>query len=192
MDTHDKPEHRREHPREELRDEQPDELRPEKPSKSQLKRDMDALQALGARLVDLSKERLAKIALPDDLREAVREAQRITKHEARRRQLQYIGRLMRNADATPIQAAIDEIDGISAAANARQHALERLRERLLEDESVLNELATRVATTEFQRLRQLRRNALRERAEHKPPRAYRELFRILRDLEEKGGDHGDD
>ena len=161
---------------------------PERPSKSQLKRDMDALQALGARLIELGKERLAKIDMPDELRSAVAEAQRITKHEARRRQLQYIGRLMRNVDPAPIQAAIDEVDGISAAANARQHALERLRTRILEDESALNELADAAATIDFQRLRQLRRNALKERAEGKPPRAYRELFRVLRDIGEQTED----
>lgn len=165
-----------------------EELRPERPSKSQLKREMDALQALGARLIELGKERLAKIDMPDELREAVRDAQRFTKHEARRRQLQYIGRLMRNLDPAPIQAAIDEVDGISAAANARMHALERLRERLLEDESVLNEIGRRNAAADFQQLRQLRRNALKERAEKKPSRAFRELYRVLRELEEQADD----
>jgi ribosome-associated protein len=166
----------------------PEDQAPERPSKSQLKREMDALQALGARLIELGKERLAKIDMPDELREAVRDAQRFTKHEAKRRQLQYIGRLMRNLDPTPIQAAIDEVDGISAAANARMHALERLRERLLEDESVLNEIAKRNATADFQQLRQLRRNAIKERAENKPPRAFRELYRVLRELEEQADD----
>jgi ribosome-associated protein len=170
----------------------PEDGLPERPSKSQLKRDMDALQALGARLIELGKERLAKIDMPDELREAVRDAQRFTQHGARRRQLQYIGRLMRNVDPAPIQAAIDELDGISAAANARMHALERLRERFLADEGVLNEIASRGATADFQQLRQLRRNALKERAENKPPRAFRELYRVLRELEEQGGDHGDD
>jgi ribosome-associated protein len=161
---------------------------PERPSKSQVKREMDALQALGARLVDLNKERLAKIDMPEELRDAVREAQRLTKHEATRRQLQYIGKLMRNVDPAPIQEALDELDGVSAAANARQHALERLRERFLADEGVLNEIASRSATADFQHLRQLRRNALKERAENKPPRAYRELFRVLRELEEEGNE----
>jgi ribosome-associated protein len=169
-------------------DNEPDDERHDRPSKSQAKREMDALQAMGARLVELSTDRLKKIDMPDELRDAVRDAQRITQHGARRRQLQYIGRLMRNVDPAPIQAAFDEIDGISAAANARMHALERLRERLLEDESVLNEIARRTATTDFQQLRQLRRNALKEKAEGKPPRAFRELFRVLRELEEQADD----
>ncbi|MBI4995778.1 MAG: DUF615 domain-containing protein [Rhodocyclales bacterium] len=166
----------------------PEDQQAERPSKSQLKREMDALQALGARLIELGKERLAKIDMPDELRVAVKEAQRITAHGGRRRQLQYIGRLMRNVDPAPIQAAIDEVDGISAVAKARQHALERLRERFLEDESVLDEIARRTATADFQQLRQLRRNALKEKAEGKPPRAYRELFRVLRELEEQADD----
>jgi ribosome-associated protein len=149
---------------------------------------MAALQTLGERLIDLSKEQLAKIDMPEELREATRDAQRFTKHEARRRQLQYIGKLMRNLDPAPIQAAIDEIDGVSAAANARQHALERLRERFLEDESILNEIAQRAPAADFQHLRQLRRNALKEKAENKPPRAYRELFRVLRELVAEQGE----
>ena len=159
-----------------------------RPSKSQLKRDMDALQDMGARLVDLGTDQLKKIDMPDNLREAVREAKRITQHGALRRQLQYIGKLMRSIDPAPIQAALDEIDGVSAAANARMHAIERLRERLLEDESVLNEIARRTTTTDFQHLRQLRRNALKEKAEGKPPRAFRELYRVLRELEERAND----
>jgi ribosome-associated protein len=178
------------HPEYDPENPQPDQ--PDRPSKSQVKRDMDALQALGARLVELGAERLAKVELPDELRIAVKEAQRITAHGGRRRQLQYIGRLMRNVDPAPIQAALDEFDGVSAVAKARQHALERLRERFLEDESVLNEIASRTATADFQQLRQLRRNALKEKTEGKPPRAYRELFRVLRDLETPKDEQVDD
>lgn len=165
----------------------------ERPSKSQAKREMEALQAMGARLVTLSADRLARIDMPDDLRDAVRDARRFTKHEARRRQLQYIGRLMRGLDPAPIQAALDEIDGVSAAANARQHAIERLRTRLIEDDSVLGEIAEAHVGADLRHLRQLRRNAIKEQAEGKPPRAYRELFRVLRTLkEEKEDGHGSD
>lgn len=156
----------------------------ERPSKTQLKRDMTALQALGARLIELNKAQLARIDMPEGLRDAVRDAQRLTQHGARRRQLQYIGKLMRGLDPAPIQAAIDELDGISAAANARQRTLEYLRARFLEDESVLNEIAQHVPAADFQHLRQLRRNALKEKAAGKPPHAYRELFRVLRALAE--------
>ncbi|MFN6960938.1 MAG: ribosome biogenesis factor YjgA, partial [Rhodocyclaceae bacterium] len=105
--------------------------------------------------------------------------------EARRRQLQYIGRLMRNLDAEPIRAALDDIKGVSAAANARQHALERLRARFLADEKTIEEIAAAHPAADLQRLRQLRRNALKEQQMGKPPRAFRELFRTLRELYEQ-------
>lgn len=155
----------------------------ERPSKSQRKRDMHDLQELGSALVELSAERLARIDMPDLLRGAVQEAQRITKHEARRRQMQYIGRLMRDTDAAPIREALDALNGASVAENARLHKLERLRERLLEDEAVLAEIAAEFPGADLQRLRTLRRNTLKERELAKPPRSFRELFRALRELE---------
>lgn len=164
---------------------------PDKPSKSQKKREMTALQGLGAELVELPRDRLAKIDLPEHLRDAVRDAQRFTQHGARRRQLQYIGRLMRELDPAPIQAALDEIRGVSAAATARAHALERLRTRLLDDENVLGEIARDHPGADLQHLRQLRRKALDEHTQNKPPRAYRELFRALRELQETAIDHGE-
>ena len=159
-------------------DTQPD----ERPSKSALKRAMTELQALGEDLVALSVDQIKKIDLPDDLREAVRAAKRITQHEAHRRQLQYIGKLMRGLDAEPIRAALDEINGVSAAATARMHALERLRIRFLDDEKVIGEIAAAHPDADLQQLRQLRRNTLREQAQGKPPRAFRELYRVLREL----------
>lgn len=156
----------------------------DKPSKSQIKREMEALQDMGKELVELGRDQLKKIDLPEDLRDAVRDAQRFTQHEARRRQLQYIGRLMRDIDAEPIRAALDEIKGISAVATARLHALERLRTRFMDDEKVIGEIAGDRPRADLQQLRQLRRNALKEREQNKPPRAYRELFRVLRELEE--------
>ena len=152
------------------------------PSKSQLKREMTALQELGEELVGLSRERLAKIDMPERLRDAILDAQRITKHEARRRQMQYIGKIMRDVDAGPLREALDELKGLSAAANARQHHLENLRTRLMEDETAFGELAREFPAADIQHLRQLRRNALREAEQGRPPRAYRELFRELREL----------
>jgi ribosome-associated protein len=153
------------------------------PSKSQRKREMTALQDLGGELVALSKERLAKIDMPERLRDALLEAQRITSHEARRRQMQYIGKIMRDVDAAPLRAAMDEINGVSKAATIRQHQLERLRTRLMEDEAVFSEVARDYPGADMQHLRQLRRNALKEAQQGKPPRAYRELFRELRALD---------
>ncbi|MEW5890054.1 MAG: ribosome biogenesis factor YjgA [Pseudomonadota bacterium] len=154
----------------------------DRPSKSRRKRDMHALQELGASLVELSPERLARMELPEDLREAVRAAQRMTKHEARRRQMQYIGRLMRVVDPQPIRDALDALNGSSRSQAALQHRLERLRSRLLEDEEVLGEIAAQAPGADLQHLRRLRRNALKEQEAGRPPRSYRELFRELRQL----------
>jgi ribosome-associated protein len=165
---------------------------PEAPSKSQRKRDMHALQDLGERLVELCAERLESIAMPDELREAVSEARRITKHEARRRQMQYIGRLMREADPEPIRDALDALAGNSAAETARLHRVERLRQQLLEDETVLSNIALDHPGADLQHLRQLRRNALKEQEQGKPPKAFRELFRALRDLGKETGARGEE
>ena len=154
------------------------------PSKSQRKRESTALQEMGAELAELSTERLKKIVMPDNLREALRAAQRITQHGAKRRQMQLIGKIMRSVDTEPLQAALDEVKGQSAAAVARQHHLERLRERLLADDSFCAEIARDFPGADIQHLRQLRRNALKETEQGKPPRAYRELFRQLRELTE--------
>ncbi|HLA36065.1 MAG TPA: ribosome biogenesis factor YjgA [Rhodocyclaceae bacterium] len=158
----------------------------EGPSKSQRKRESKALQDIGAELATLSRERLAKIEMPERLRDALREVQRITSHEAKRRQMQFIGRLMRDVDATPLRAALDEINGTSAAASARLQRLERWRAQLLENEAVLGEIARDFPQADLQRLRQLRRNALKESEQGKPPRAFRELFRELRALDGEG------
>ena len=152
-------------------------------SKSQKKRDMHALQDMGAALVELSPERLGRIEMPEELRGAIREAQRLSRHEARRRQMQYIGRLMRDVDPAPIREALDAINGASAIETARQHRLERLRERLLEDETVLTEIGAAHPGADLTRLRQLRRGALHEREAGKPPKNFRELFRKLREIE---------
>ncbi len=155
----------------------------EPPSKSSRKREMHALQDLGEQLVALSSERLRKVPLPDALYEAVRAAQGF-KMEARRRQMQYIGKLMRKVDPEPIQAQLDIFNGNSAAEVAKQHRLERTRLELLDDEQVIGTIAETWPGADLQYLRTLRRNALKEREAGKPPKAFREIFRVLRDLEE--------
>lgn len=156
----------------------------EPPSKSSRKRAMHALQDIGQQLVDLSPERLRKVPMPEELFEAVRDAQRFTKHEARRRQMQYIGKLMRNIDPAPIQAQLDVFNGVSAAEVAKQHRLEKLRADFLDDEKVLEKIASTWPQADLQHLRTLRRNALKERDNNKPPKSFREIFRVLRELEE--------
>jgi len=150
-------------------------------SKTRRKQEMHELQALGAELVELSGAHLERMALPDELARAVHEARRIASHEARRRQVQYIGRLMRDIDAEPIRAQLAAVHGGSAQERARHQRVERWRARLLEDDGALTEFAQTHAGCDLQQLRALIRNARREQAESRPPRAFRELFRALRE-----------
>ena len=152
------------------------------PSKTQRKKEMAALQGLGAELVDLNADQLAAMPLPESLRDAVAAAQRITKFEARRRQLQYIGKLMRTVDPEPIR---DQLDAWKAA--SRKHAaglrkVERWRERLLAEESALHELVSSYPASDARQLGVLIRNSLRERAENRAPRSFRALFRLLQEI----------
>jgi ribosome-associated protein len=150
-------------------------------SRSQKKREVEALQKLGAGLVDLPPAQLDAMALPAALDAAVREAQRITSHEARRRQIQYIGKIMRSVDPEPVRAALAAVAGQSAAARVRQRQLESWRERLIGDDEALTEFAAWQPRADLQALRALIRNARKEIAEGKPPRAQRELFRFIRE-----------
>lgn len=162
---------------------------PAPPSKSQRKRESSALQDLGKALVQLPIERVQKLDLPDALRAAVLEAQRITSHGALRRQMQYIGRLMRDVDPDPIVEQLAAIRGASDTAKAEFHTLERWRERLLADDAALTDWLASHPHGDAQQLRQLIRNARREAADGKPPRASRALFRMLAELHEKGNPH---
>jgi ribosome-associated protein len=156
---------------------------PQRPSKSQRKRDMHALQRMGEELAGLPQERLARIDLPEGLREALLQVRQLSGREARRRQMQYIGRLMRNVDPAPIREALDVLHGACAIETARQRRLERLRERLLADETVLGEIGAAHPGVDLAHLKRLRRGALHEREAGRPPKNYRELFRALREIE---------
>ena len=155
-------------------------------SKTKRKQAMDELQDLGEELVTLSTDRIKKISIPEDLRDAVRAAQRMTRHdEARRRQMQYIGKLMRNVEVEPIREALALVRGESASETAKLHRLEQLRSTLLADEKVLHEIATRYPSVDLQHLRSLRRAAVKEHEQNKPPRSYRAIFQLLKDLEKE-------
>lgn len=154
----------------------------EEVSKSQRKRDMEALQEVGERLVTLNAAQLAQLDLPDNLRDAVREAKRLTAHGAIRRQMQYLGKLMRNVDPAPIQAKFDEWDGSNREQAAKFHQLERWREQLLTDDKAVSELVLAHPAADVQRIRTLVRNARKEEAASRPPKSSRELFKELRQL----------
>ena len=157
-----------------------------RPSKTKQKEVMHELRDLGAELVELSVGQLKRINVPENIFDAVRECQKITAHGARRRQIQYLGKLMRSVDDEPIRAGLALLRGESSAETARLHRLERLRVRLLEDEAVLTEIAAQWPGVDLQHLRTLRRNALKEKENNKPPKNFRAIFQILQELDQKG------
>jgi ribosome-associated protein len=151
-------------------------------SKTQRKKEVHALQDLGGELVALNDERLATIELPERLRNAIMEARRIKTFEARRRQMQYIGKLMRSVDPGPIRAALDVWQARSRRETAGLKRIEAWRERLLNDPGALAALLAEYPRADAQQLSALIRNALRERASGKPPRSFRALYQALRAL----------
>ena len=158
----------------------------ETPSKTRRKREMLALQELGVELVELPDEQLAALDLPDALRDAVAQARSITRFEARRRQLQYIGKLMRGVNPEPIRAMLDERRARAHQQTASLQRVEAWRKRLLDDRDGLARLLAERPDANMSRLRALIEAARKERAENSPPRSSRELFRALRSLLEKG------
>ena len=160
--------------------EQPEEQ--ERPSKSQRKRDMAALQDIGTELVMLNADQLTQIELPERLFEAIVEAQRIRDFEGRRRQMQFIGKLMREIDPAPIRAKLDLWSGAARASTTQQKLIERWRERLLAEETALTLFATDYAGCDLQHLRSLIASVKRDRALNRTPKNYRELFRAIRDI----------
>ena len=158
----------------------------DRPSKSQLKREMTALQKLGAELIAEPRERVKRVPMPEDVRDAILECQTIKDHEGRRRQLQYVGKKMRTLEEEEvalIRKTIDSWKQPSRAETAAMHALERRRDKLLADDGALTELRGQYPELDVQQMRTLIRNARREQAEQKPPKAYREIFQVLKQLQ---------
>jgi ribosome-associated protein len=159
-------------------------LAPERPSKSQRKRQASALQTLGEELVDLNSQQLQHIALPDIIKEAIRETKNITQRGARKRQLQLIGKLMRQVDPDPIRAALERLEAGTVTTPPRIGYLENLCGDLIAgDEAKLNKLFQRHPFTDRQHLLQLLRNAVREQHGGKAPKARRALLRYLAELD---------
>lgn len=152
-------------------------------SRTQKKKEDRALQRLGEELLSLSAEQLAAIAMPEELTEAVRLGQKTTQHGARRRQLQYIGALMRKIDSTPIRKALDNIRLGDYHKVLGHKKLERWRDALKEgDLSVVEDILAECPEAERQRLMQLVRNARKETEMGKTVKASRVLFRYLRQV----------
>jgi ribosome-associated protein len=153
-------------------------------SKTKLKAEADAAQNIGKKLIDLSKDRLMKLNLPETLFDAVMEAKRLTANGAVRRQLQYLGRLMRDIDSAPIVEQLHRWEGKHNEENARFHIMERWRTRLIAEPIALQEFLTNFPQADIQQLRTLIRNAQREEAAQKPPKSSRELFKLIREVSE--------
>ena len=152
------------------------------PSKTKIKKQMLELQNLGEQLAALNKDQLNELDLPENLRDAINEVKRMTKFGAISRQMQYIGRLMRDVDAAPIIAKLEVWNGTSKQHITWLHQVENWRDRLLADPNALTELLAAYPQSDVQHLRTLIRNALKEKEMQKPPKSFREIFQILRDI----------
>ncbi len=157
------------------------------PSKSALKRQMTALQKLGESLADLSDRQLSKMPIDDDrLLTAIQEVREIRTHSARRRHLQYIGKLMRDIDTEPMADALASLHRESQSRNADFHRLEDLRQTVLEGGvDGVEKILAQWPQADRQHLRALLRQHQREVQQGKPPAASRKLFRYLRQLQEE-------
>jgi ribosome-associated protein len=157
-------------------------------SKTRRKREARQLQDVGAGLVALSKEELSRIDMPEELREAVVECQGITKHEGRRRQMQYIGKIMRNLDAGPIAAQLAAMHAPSKRQTALFHLAEKWRDELIADPEAVKRLALEFTEVDLNQLRTLAEKARAEKESGAPtPKNGRLLFHALNALIQ---DHG--
>ncbi len=157
------------------------------PSKTQLKAEADEKQALGEALLTLRADLMARLDLPEKLRDALKDAKKITNFEGRRRQMQFIGKLMRPLDPEPIRAAINEQLNGSAELTLSLHLAEQWRDRLIEDDDALNEWMNTQPETDAQQLRALIRQARKDAKPEKPGeairhgKAYREIFQLVKE-----------
>jgi ribosome-associated protein len=165
------------------------------PSRSQNRREALEIYTLGEKLVSLTDAQLAKLPVPESLLPHIRECRRITAQIAHKRQLQYLAKQMRREDDETLDAIRDALDEKGEAARrevAAMHRVEAWREKLLaEGDDALAQLLDEYPNADRQLLRQLVRNTLEERKRNKPPRAFRELYRALRELLLGGNEDGD-
>jgi ribosome-associated protein len=160
----------------------------DRPSKTRLKKESHDLQELGLAVVELPDDRLAALQISETLLDAVREYKRTRTHEGRRRQMQYIGKLMRRTDAEPIREAVAAMQLGSAKDTLALHEGERWRAELIADDAALTRWTAEHPHTDMQQLRSLVRNARKDaalQAEQRSGRAFRELFQFVK---QHGGD----
>ena len=155
------------------------------PSKSEVKRQMTERQKLAEVLAALSSDALKTIPLDEAIKTAIAETNKIKSFEAIRRHKQYLGKLMRFLDDEEldvIQKRLDAIQGVSKAETAKLHFLESYRDRLITNDETFTKMIEQYPNMDIQNMRTLIRNARREKELNKPPKAYREIFRVLKDM----------
>ncbi len=152
----------------------------DKISKTKRKQQMHELQDIGEELVELSKDALNKIPMSEDLLDAIKEYKRLNSHEARRRQMQFIGKIMRKEDTAPIREKLEQIRGSSTAATALLHRIERYRNDMIAKDEAITQFLADFPNASAQELRTLVRNARKEAEQSKPPKAFRELFQLIK------------
>lgn len=156
------------------------------PSKTQLKAEADEKQALGEALLTLRADLMARLDLPEKLLDAIAQARKITNFEGKRRQMQFIGKLMRPLDPEPIRAAIDEQKNSSAQLTLALHLAEQWRDKLIASDDALGDWLNEHPDTDAQQLRALVRQARKDAKPEKPGEAprhgksYREIFQLVR------------
>ncbi len=151
-------------------------------SKSQAKRDVEALQKLGVKLIALSENSLKSFDLDERLLDAILLAKNIHSHSGHRRQLQLVGKLMRHVDADVIRTKLEQLHRPAVEANAHFHQLEKWRDRVLnEGDPAINELITLHPEFERSKLRQLLRSAKKEAEKNKPPKSARQMFQYIKE-----------
>lgn len=154
-------------------------------SKSQRKRDALEIRSLANRLIALAPAKLAQVPLDDMVRAEIERARSIRSNVARKRQMQYVAKLLRRGGAEEASDALDAFDDNARQLNARHHRAEAWRDHVLESgDAAIGELLEQRRDADAQALRQLLRNARREAERNKPPTAARALFKILRELDE--------
>jgi ribosome-associated protein len=155
-------------------------------SKSQIKRELDELKKLGSELLEFSDDALRQLDISEVLLQALRTAKRITSNSARKRQLQYIGKLLKEENAAPLIAAVDAHKHQHATLTRDFQKLEKLRDKLIRDgDSALADVLSLFPRADRQHLRKLVRQSRNEQETKQPPRASRLLFRYLRELQEQ-------
>ena len=155
------------------------------PSKSELKRLMTQRQKLAEVLAALSSDALKTIPMDEAIKAAIAETNKIKSFEAIRRHKQYLGKLMRFLDdeeLDTIQKRLDAIQGVSKAETTKLHHLESFRDRLIANDETFTNMIEQYPDMDIQNMRTLIRNARKEKEANKPPKAYREIFRVLKDM----------